>query len=158
MTEIKFQIKAIEYENVSYLFKLNDDQLSKLGATRIVVDNKPGFPCRVSLKDANLGETIIAFSYPHHDVKSPYKSSGPVFIRDNVITARPETNEIPTFLIHRLLSIRAYDCDHMMIEAVVTQGAELKKIIQRFFTNGSILYLHIHNANPGCFNCRVERT
>jgi len=157
MTKINFKVKAIEYKNVSHLFKLTDEELSKLAAARIVVDEKPGFPCRISLQEANIGETIIALSYSHHNVNSPYKSSGPIFIRADVTTAQPETNEIPAILTHRLLSIRAYDCDHMMINATITQGEELKKAIQSFFANESILYLHIHNANPGCFNCHVER-
>jgi hypothetical protein len=58
---------------------------------------------------------------------------------------------------HRLLSVRAYDGAAMMVGAEVVSGRELEAAILRLFADGSANYLHIHNAGPGCFNCRVER-
>jgi len=155
--KIKFQIKAIEYNEVQHWFSLTKDELSRRNARRILVDEKPGYPCRVSLKDANIGETIIAFPYNHHDVKSPYNTTGPIFIRSNVQTAKLKVNEIPEILQNRFLSIRVYDSLHMMIDASTTQGKNLKTTILKLFQNKSAHYMHIHNANPGCYNCSAER-
>jgi hypothetical protein len=58
---------------------------------------------------------------------------------------------------HRLLSIRAYDVTAMMIGAEVEKGSELEGAIERLFANESASYLHIHNAQPGCYNCSVVR-
>ncbi len=66
-------------------------------------------------------------------------------------------NEVPKMMRHRLLSIRAYDVNHMMIDASLCEGDELESDIAVHFQNSRIEYLHIHNANPGCFNCSVRR-
>jgi hypothetical protein len=121
------------------------------------VDSDPGFPCRVSLTDAGVGERVLALTFEHHAVDSPYRSSGPIFVREHASTVEPAKNEIPTMLRHRLLSIRAYDSAHMMIDAQVNQGDELERVIENQFKNSAVEYIHIHNANPGCFDCAVYR-
>jgi hypothetical protein len=121
------------------------------------VDSEPGFPCRVSLTDARVGERVLALTFEHHAVDSPYRSSGPIFVREHASTVEPAKNEIPTMLRHRLLSIRAYDSAHMMIDAQVNQGDELERVIENQFKNSAVEYIHIHNANPGCFDCAVYR-
>jgi len=65
--------------------------------------------------------------------------------------------EIPAMFRHRLLSIRAYDAAAMMVGAEVVKGSELEDAIQRQYANESVSYLHIHNAQPGCYNCHVVR-
>ncbi len=65
--------------------------------------------------------------------------------------------EIPVMFRHRLLSIRAYDAAAMMVGAEVVKGSELEDAIQRLYANESVSYLHIHNAQPGCYNCHVVR-
>lgn len=121
------------------------------------VDSHPGFPCRVSLMDAPISESVILTSFRHHDVVSPYQSAGPIFVRENAQTAEPKVNEIPVMFNHRLLSVRAYDDAAMMKNARVVEGKALEETIRDFFTSESISYLHIHNAGPGCFNCVVRR-
>ena len=116
-----------------------------------------GYPCRVSLIDAEPGETVLLVSFTHHDVTSSYRASGPIFVRANAQTAKPAINEIPEMLRFRLLSIRAYDEEAMMVGSDVVNGSELEEHISRFFADPRIKYLHLHNARPGCFNCRVER-
>ncbi|MEW6196907.1 MAG: DUF1203 domain-containing protein [Bacteroidota bacterium] len=155
--EHNFQIEAINYSEVKYLFQLSDEELSKVNAVRMVVDQKPGYPCRVSLQDAEIGEEVILFPYMHHDVKSPYKSSGPVFVRKNAETAQLRINEIPVMLNHRLLSIRAYDKDSMIVKAEVIEGNIIADAIEYFLSNSKIEYIHVHNAKPGCYNCRIMR-
>jgi hypothetical protein len=65
--------------------------------------------------------------------------------------------EIPAMFRHRQLSIRAYDAAAMMVGAEVVKGSELEAVIQRLFAIESVSYLHIHNAQPGCYNCHVVR-
>jgi hypothetical protein len=33
----------------------------------------------------------------------------------------------------------------------------LEEVIARFFADPQVAYLHLHNARPGCYNCRVDR-
>ncbi len=44
-----------------------------------------------------------------------------------------------------------------MVAAEVIDGTELEDSIARIFQDPSIEYIDIHNASPGCFNCRVVR-
>jgi hypothetical protein len=126
-------------------------------ARRVTVDERPGFPCRVSLADAEVGETVLLLSFAHHDVSSPYRGTGPIYVRQGVRTAAPAVNEIPVMFRHRLLSLRGYDAAAMLIAADVVQGSDLEGAIGSMFTDQSVSYLHIHNAKPGCYNCRVTR-
>ena len=152
-----FKLIALDKEQFAGYFNMSEPELSKMGIHKMIVDDFPGFPCRVSLEDAEIGEEVILLNYEHHNVNSPYKSSGPVFVRKKAQTATPGVNEIPVMFNHRLLSLRGYDKNALMIFADVTQGDKLKEKLHAILENNEIEYLHIHNAKPGCYNCRVER-
>lgn len=123
----------------------------------MTVDAKPGFPCRVSLEDAEIGEQVVLTPFAHHDVDSPYRGSGPIFVRQKAKEADLSVGEIPEAVSTRTMSVRAYDKNSMMIDGSVVPGSEIKAHIERLFANPKIAYLHLHNAGAGCYSCRVER-
>ncbi|MGF1742743.1 DUF1203 domain-containing protein [Vibrio profundum] len=155
MTRTDFIIKAIEKKHLSELSGKNNNLFRNARWT--IAKSKPGYPCRVSLKEAEIGESILVVTYKYHDVDSPYQASGPIFIRENAETAKLKTNEIPEILAERLLSVRAYNLNSEMIAAETTQGLGLRRIIQKQFLNSEAEYLQVHNANPGCFSCNIFR-
>jgi hypothetical protein len=157
MIKNNFQIEALEASIFTSFFKKTATELSTIGAKCMLVKEKPGTPCRISLADAEVGEEVILLSYEHHVVHSPYQSSGPIFVRKNIEKARLGVNEIPLMLHHRLLSLRAYDADAMMIEATVVEGKNLAESLSLILENVLVSYIHIHNARPGCYNCLVKR-
>lgn len=152
-----FQFVPLPSERFATLFRHTDAALRALGARRQVVDEKPGTPCRVSLADAEIGETVLLLPFTHHDVDSPYRASGPIFIRRGVPSATPAAGEVPIMFRHRLLSVRGYDAGAMMLAAEVVDGTEIEDAIRRLFSDERVTYLHIHNARPGCYNCTVVR-
>jgi Protein of unknown function (DUF1203) len=152
-----FQVKAIPIERFMTLLSGTKQECEKHGARRIVANSKPGYPCRVSLVDAEEGEEVLLLPFTHHDVSSPYRAVGPIFVRVGAKTASPEVNEIPLMLQIRLLSIRAYDLEATMIHAEVVEGRELENHIRRWFEDDRVDYLHVHNARPGCYNCSIVR-
>jgi hypothetical protein len=152
-----FQIVALPYEPFAPLFAMDDAGLHACGARRMVVHETPGTPCRVSLEDAAIGETVILVPFSHHAVASPYQASGPIFVRRDARQASPAPGEVPALLRHRLLSIRAYDSAGMMVAAEVAAGTDLEAVLDRMLSHPGADYLHVHNAKPGCFACRVER-
>ena len=77
-----FQFIALAPEPFVPLFLLSDAELKAMNARRMVVEAKPGVPCRVSLADAEVGETVLLLPYPHHEVASPYRGAGPIFVRE----------------------------------------------------------------------------
>lgn len=153
---VSFQVLPLERQLFTDLLAMDDTELARLGARRMVVDAHPGFPCRVSLEDATIGERVVLTPFTHHDVDSPYQASGPIFVRENADTTELAVDEIPKMLEHRALSVRAYDDDAMMIDARIVNGSELPVVIPELLDQPGVDYLHIHNAGPGCFNCSVR--
>ena len=144
---------------MNYQFSGLDPQLIDLNhhARTMIVDENPGFPCRVTLEDAEIGETVLLVEFRHHDVDSPYAATGPIYVRPGKPTANLAVNEVPLMLRHRLLSVRGYDSAGMMRGADVVMGSELEGVIETLFADPETRYLHVHNARPGCYNCRVDR-
>lgn len=157
MTSTDFRISALPADTFEPLFALTNAELEARGALRVVADACPGYPCRVSLEDAAVGEELILTPFTHHDVASPYRAAGPIYVRRQAAQANLGVNKAPESIRRRLLSFRAYDADGMMVDAEVEQGAELESVLGRFFANEQVAYIHLHNARPGCFACRVDR-
>lgn len=150
-----YRIDGLEPAPFERMFEMTDDALARLAARRVIVDG-PGFPCRVSLVDADAGETVVLCHHAHHDVASPYRAAGPIFVRRGVARAR-FVDAVPPALASRLLSVRAYRADGEMARAEVVPGAELAPLIERWFAEPDVAYLHAHNAPPGCFAARIDR-
>jgi hypothetical protein len=151
-----FQLIGIAYEPFASLFELSDAELSKRHIRRVVADSKPGFPCRVSLADADIGEELLLLSYEHQPADSPYRASGPIFVRKHAVQRKLEPGHVPSYVSNRLISARAYDAAHQMIDATVCPGSEAVPTIERLFAHPAAAYLHLHNANRGCFSCTVR--
>jgi hypothetical protein len=124
------------------------------GAVRVVADEPHSYPCRRCLQDAAVGETMILLGYDPFLGASPYAGRGPIYVheRDCAMFAG---DDIPEQLTRRLLSVRAYDEQHMLVGADVTAGDELTDVAQRLLDGAA--YLHVHNARPGCFAARIDR-
>jgi late competence protein required for DNA uptake (superfamily II DNA/RNA helicase) len=152
-----FKIKALSCNQFLHLFSATEEALKKIGVVKMIVDKTPGFPCRVSLQDATIGEEVLLLPFQHHNTPSPYRATGPIFVRKNAIEATLVMNEIPKMLLHRLLSLRSYNKEGIMIHASVVEGKIIAETLQALFTNNEITYVHIHNAKPGCYNCLAER-
>jgi hypothetical protein len=152
-----FQLIGLAPDQFSHLYPLNADQLAPLGIVRVIADSKPGFPCRISLQDAEPGEELLLLPYEHQPAVSPYRASGPIYVRPGAQRSAPAPGEIPPYVSLRLISVRAYDARHMMIGAEVCPGAAVAAQIQRQFSDPEVSSIHLHNAKRGCFSCRVER-
>lgn len=152
-----FRIHALPYEPFASFFSMSDADLATAGAARVVADVKPGFPCRVSLADAQPGETLILVNFEHQPKDTPYRARHAIFIREHAKQAFPEVGEVPSALASRLISLRAFDARHYMIAADVAEGSRLHEAIPAMLQNPAVAYLHLHNARPGCFAARVTR-
>lgn len=78
-------------------------------------------------------------------------------MKHGATATRIAVNEVPDQQRRRLLSVRAYDAGHTMLDAEVVAGTGLERLIGRFFREPRIEYLHVHNARRGCYACRVTR-
>jgi len=109
-------------------------------------------------RDAQPGEVSILLHWePHAAPASLYRASGPIFVRQGATETASFANRVPEQQRIRLLSVRAYDADGIMLDAEVAPGAELEALVERFFRRPEVAYLHAHNARRGCYSCRVDR-
>jgi Protein of unknown function (DUF1203) len=152
-----FKLVGLLPGEFSHLFSLSAEQLAPLGIARVTADSKPGFPCRISLQDAEPGEELLLLPYEHQPAASPYRASGPIYVRVGAQQSNLRSDEIPPYVSLRQISARAYDVHHMMVAAEVCPGEGVATEIQRQFSNPRVIYIHLHNAKRGCFSCRVER-
>ncbi len=154
---MSFQIHALAAEPFRHLFELSDSELAGKRATRMTADAKPGYPCRVSLADAEPGETVILVNHEHQPADSPYRSTHAIFIREDAQKACPAPGEVPEAIRIRLISVRAFDENHFMVNADVAKGMDLHEAITGMLANPDVAYLHLHYAKPGCFAAQVTR-
>ena len=152
-----FQISGIDPAAFADLFELDDGQLARMDIVRCVADASFGFPCRVSLEDAAVGDELLLLNYLHQDAASPYRSSGPIYVRRGAARRVLPPNEVPPYVTRRLISARAYDAAGMMVNAEVVPGTEAADAIGRMLGDGAVAYVHLHNATRGCYSCRADR-
>src|SRR3954453_18064785 len=104
-----FRIVGLPRAQFEPLFSLNEKELSAKGARRVIADAKPGFPCRIGLVAAEIGETVILLRFTHHDADSSYGAGGGFFVRQSSEEAKLAAGEIPELVVCRTMSVRAYN-------------------------------------------------
>ena len=153
---MNFRLRGIPVAPFRSLFALSDAELAARDMRRVVAQPGDTLPCRVSLTDAAPGERLILVNYEHQPAHSPYRSNGPIFVRE--AAGEPyDGAEVPPVVRTRLVSLRAYDAAGMMVDAEVVEGSQIEPVLERLFACDDTAYIHIHNARRGCFSCRVDR-
>ena len=154
---MSFRIISLPKSQFEHLFDLSTDELASLRAVRMFATEKPGFPCRVSRADAEIGEEVILVNYEHHIVNTPFRSSHAVFVRPSATQSHLKVDEVPELFRPRTLSLRAFDETGMLTMADLAEGTALEGSIETILENPSVSYIHVHFAKPGCYAARVDR-
>lgn len=153
---MSFRVVGLDPLPFAHLHALSEDQLKAQGVVRVRIESANSAPCRISLDDAEIGERVLLINYAHQPADTPYKQQGPIFVRETNIRT-DIVNALPPALQRRTLSLRGFDSAHMMIEADLVEGAEAAALIERFFTNENVAYIHAHYARRGCFAATIMR-
>lgn len=154
---MSFRISGLPADPFRHLYGLSDDELQRHGALRYVADSKPGFPDRIEMRDAEIGERLLLINHVCQPAATPYRASHAIFIREGAERSYDRVGEVPEVMRSRLLSLRAYDSGGMMLDADVVDGRDIEALIARLFTNAQVDYIHAHNARRGCYSGRVDR-
>ena len=149
-----YRIKGLDPAPYKPLFGLSDDQLAERGIVQMIVDG-PRYPCRVSLVDRPIGERVLLLNHVSHDVANPYRASHAIFVAD--AEQAEFVDRVPPVFETRVLSLRAFDRDGMMADALLAQPGEADGAIRKLFDNPDIESIHAHNAVRGCFSAKIER-
>lgn len=151
-----YRVIGLDPEPYRPLFGLPDEELQKRGIVRMTVTDH-GFPCRVSLTDREIGESVLLLNHVSHDVANPYRASHAIFVTEGTEKAAEYVDEVPPAFKPRVLSLRGFDKHGMMAEAILTQPGEADAGIRKLFANPEVETIHAHNATRGCFSARIER-
>jgi len=152
-----YRIRGLDPAPFQPLFEMPDEDLEKRGVMRMTVTAKPSFPCRVTLEDRQVGERVLLLNHVSHDVANPYRASHAIFVTEGAEEAAEFVDEVPPVLATRILSLRGFDDQGLMAEALLTQPGEADEGIRRLFANPDVATIHAHNATRGCFAARIER-
>lgn len=151
-----YRIKGLDPAPFRHLFGLPDEELADRGVVRMTVSS-PTFPCRVSLTDREIGEKVLLLNHVSHDVANPYRAAHAIFVTEGEEHVADYVDEVPPVFEKRILSLRGFDADGMMAEAILTQPGEADAGIRKLFENPAIETIHAHNATRGCFSAKIER-
>jgi len=154
---MSFRISGLDPQPFRRFYGMSDEALAAHGVRRMTVDQSPGFPDRIELRDLEIGEKALLLNYMHQPAESPYRSSHAVFVREGATTALDVVDDVPDVIRRRLISLRAFSWDGYMLDADVMGGMEIESTINRFFENYDVAYLHAHYAKFGCFAARITR-
>jgi hypothetical protein len=154
---MSYRVRGIDPAPYKPLFGLADHELARLGVVRMTVSAKPSFPCRVSLTDREIGESVLLLNHVSHDVANAYRASHAIFVAEGEETAAEFIDEVPPVFQTRVLSLRGFDAEGMMADAILTQPGEADEGIRKLFENPAIETIHAHNAVRGCFSATIER-
>ncbi|HEX4304190.1 MAG TPA: DUF1203 domain-containing protein [Rhizomicrobium sp.] len=153
---MSFRIQGLSPAPFEPLFALGDAELAERSMRRVLIDAPHSAPCRISLEDADSGEQVLLVPFAHHLAHSPYRASGPIYIRQARAEPFDRIDKLPPVFNGRLLSVRAYDATGMMLDADVVDS-DPRVLFEKFFANAAVNYLHVHYAKRGCYSCKVER-
>lgn len=152
-----FRITGLAPEPFQSLYGLPDQDLASFGVKRYIVDSNPGFPDRIEMKDAELGQSVLLLNHVCQPAKTPYRASNAIFIREWATQAYDAVDQVPESMRIRLLSLRAFNDDGMMLDADVADGMVMEPVVTRMFANPEVSYIHVHNAKQGCYSGRIDR-
>jgi hypothetical protein len=152
-----FQISALPSTQFSHLFGKTDEELAAMGVVAMTADSKPGFPCRVSLRDAEPGERVLLFNHEHQPADTVYRSAHAIFVIEDAEQASLPAGKVPDVMRARMLSVRAFTADHMMADADLVDGKNAAALFERLLADPKVSYLHAHYAKRGCYAARIDR-
>jgi len=135
----------------------DSEQMIAAGAIRVTADKPNAFPCRITLEDAEPGESLLLLNHLSADVATPFRASHAIYIREGAREASLYADVMPAFISSRATSLRGFDAAGMMREAFLAAPGEADAGTRRLLERKEISHVDIHTAAWGCFLARAER-
>ena len=137
-------------------FALSDEALLAQGARRVFADAPDAFPCRVSLRRADVGDELLLLNYAHRpEPSSPYRAAGPIFVGRR--GQETFVDRLPPIMRDRVLALKAYDPDAFIVAAELAEGDAALGVVRRYLDRADVRHVDAHFASRGCFAARFER-
>jgi hypothetical protein len=114
-------------------------------------------PCRSCLRAFRVGaEERLLFTYDAFGGLEEYPSPGPVFIHREDC-ARWEGDGFPPELRDLPLMLEGYAAGRLPVAREGVSGGDVDGALARLLAHAGVDYVHVRNAEAGCFIARVER-
>lgn len=161
-----YRIVGLEAGSFAHYFEMGDAELRRSGARMLIADAHPGYPCRVSLEDAQEGERVLLVNYTSHGsmadsdpdpVPHPYRTAYAIYVREGAPQAEPLVGRLPPVFAGRRMSLRGFDEEGLLVHALLAGPSEVEEGIGELFAEPRVACIHAHNAAYGCFAARIER-
>lgn len=152
-----YRVTGLQSAPFAPLFGLDEAALAAQGVRRMVAPDDGLYPCRVTLADVPAGTPVLLLSYQHQPSTGPYRAEGPIFVTEGVAETVVATDTVPLMMAKRILSVRAYDGDDMIVDADVVEGKQADALFRRYLALSEVAYLHVHLARRGCYAGLVKR-
>jgi hypothetical protein len=114
--------------------------------------------CRRCLRRFNPGERRLLFKYRPFQKEGVFAEAGPIYIHEN--DCQPETEILtryPDDLRELPLLLRAYTKEDGQVDSKLIKDGDAEAIIQEFFTDPRVAYIHLRDGESGCYYARIER-
>ena len=154
---MSFIITGLAPEEFAPLVRLSDEALAARGVIRRIADKKPGYPCRVTLEDAEPGERVLLLHYESHSAPTPYRSAYAIYVREAATAAANYAGEAPPVFRGRPMALRIFDRAGMLVGADLALRDDSREKLLSAFDNPRAAYIDVHNAAHGCFAARATR-
>ena len=151
-----YHIEGLDPAPFRPLFRLGDEALRQRRAVRVVATGS-GEPCRVSLEDAQEGETLVLVNHVSQDADTPFRASHAIYVREEAAAAPAFVDVLPPVLANRNISLRAFDRDGMMVQALLAAAGEGDAGIRSLLARPEVAEIHAHTQALGCFLARIQR-
>jgi len=150
-----YRIEGLEREPFEPLFAMSDAELAERRALRTIACG-PGYPCRISLEEAEVGEPLVLVNHVSNEAETPFRASHAIYVRKDAPRGC-YTDEVPAIFASRTLGLRGFDRDGMLRGALIAGPGESDAKIRELFERPEIAEIHAHTAALGCFLAKVER-
>ncbi|HEY3038465.1 MAG TPA: DUF1203 domain-containing protein [Pyrinomonadaceae bacterium] len=115
--------------------------------------------CRRCLRRFNPGERRLLFKYRPFQSEGVFAEAGPIYIHENdckpdaeVLISYPDDfRELP-------LLLRAYTQNDEQVDSKLIQNGDAETVINQFFDDSGVAYLHLRDGESGCYYGRIERS
>jgi hypothetical protein len=114
-------------------------------------------PCRLCLQTFQVGtEERLLFTYQPFTDASALPAPGPVFIH-RAPCDRYEGPELPEALRPLPLVLEGYGSDGVLLVQRRVGSAYFEAVLEDVLEPASVHYVHLRNAEAGCFIARIDR-
>ena len=113
--------------------------------------------CRRCLRRFNPGERRLLFKYRPFEKEGVFAEAGPIYIHAG--DCRPETEILTSYpdeFRELPLLLRAYTREDGQVDSKVIKG-QAETIIDTFFADPKVEYIHLRDGESGCYYARIER-